>query len=57
VGCAITIWLALSHPDYLVVDDQQHQEIESELGAVTRSVSDVPETTGKSSVTQENGDG
>ena len=33
VGCAITIWLALSHPDYLVVDEQEYQQIEAGLEA------------------------
>ena len=33
VGCAITIWLALSHPDYLVVDEHEYQQIEAGLEA------------------------
>jgi hypothetical protein len=30
---AITFYLAVSNPDYLVVDEQQYREIKSELGA------------------------
>ena len=33
VGCAITIWLAITRPDYRVVDDQQLQQVESGLRA------------------------
>ena len=33
VGCAITIWLAITRPDYLVVDDGEYQHIRSELQA------------------------
>jgi len=30
---AITFYLAVSHPDYLVVEDEQYREIKSELRA------------------------
>ena len=33
VGCSITIWLAITRPDYLVVDDSEYQHIEAELHA------------------------
>lgn len=49
VGCAITIWLALSHPDYRVVDEQEVQQVESELRVRAES------ETARSG--QENGDG
>ncbi len=29
VGCAITIWLALTRPDYRVVDEQGYQQLQS----------------------------
>jgi len=29
----VTLWLALSNPDHLVVDDQEYQRINSELKA------------------------
>jgi hypothetical protein len=32
---AITFYLAVSNPDYLVVDEDQYRDIESELGAQT----------------------
>ena len=34
VGCAITIWLAITRPDYVVVDDVEYRQIKSELQAV-----------------------
>ncbi|HKX55461.1 MAG TPA: FixH family protein, partial [Xanthomonadales bacterium] len=33
IGCAITIWLALSRPDHLVMDQQQYQQLEADLHA------------------------
>lgn len=33
IGCAITIWLALSRPDHLVLDKQQQQTLEAGLRA------------------------
>ena len=33
----ITLYLALSHPDYLVVEDQQYRVIKSELHAQPQS--------------------
>lgn len=33
VGCAITLWLALSHPDTLVLDVERYQEIRAGLRA------------------------
>jgi len=41
VGCAITLWLALSHPDYLVVDEQEYQQIEAGLEAANAAPTDV----------------
>jgi hypothetical protein len=42
VGCAITIWLALSHPDYTVVDEYESQQVESGLRAGTEEESTGP---------------
>lgn len=33
IGCGITLWLALSHPDYLVVKPQELDQIKTELRA------------------------
>lgn len=33
IGCAITIWLAISRPDHLVMDQQQYQQLEAGLHA------------------------
>jgi hypothetical protein len=41
VGCAITIWLALRHPDYLVVDEQEYQQIEAGLEAARAAATPV----------------
>jgi hypothetical protein len=39
VGCAITIWLALTHPDFVVIDEHEYRQIESGLrvGAETEA--------------------
>ena len=42
IGCAITIWLALSHPDFLVVDKHEGQQIESGLRAGAGTESTLP---------------
>ncbi len=33
IGCAITIWLALSNPDFLVVDDSEYRHIKAGMNA------------------------
>jgi len=33
IGGFVTLWLALTHPDHLVVEDQEYQQIRSELRA------------------------
>jgi hypothetical protein len=33
IGSGITLWLALTHPETLVVDEGRYQEIRSELRA------------------------
>jgi hypothetical protein len=38
-----TLYLALANPDYLVVEDQQYNEIKSELRAQTSSDTAQPE--------------
>jgi len=38
IASAITFYLAVSHPDYLVVEEDQLREIKSELRAQTRFV-------------------
>lgn len=50
IGCAITIWLAITRPDYLIVDDQEYQQLKTELHG--QSVTE--DATG---VVQEHGDG
>jgi hypothetical protein len=37
IGGLFTLYLALTHPDPLVVDDRQYQELRSELGALPAS--------------------
>jgi hypothetical protein len=39
----ITLWLALSNPDYLVVDEQRYDRIRSELRAQQVPDEPVPE--------------
>jgi hypothetical protein len=39
IGGLFTLYLALTHPDPLVVDDPQYQELRSELGAQPASAS------------------
>lgn len=33
IACGFTLWLAISRPDYLVLDEQQYQEVSAELKA------------------------
>jgi hypothetical protein len=33
IASAVTLWLALSNPDYLVVDDVEYQRIRNEMRA------------------------
>jgi hypothetical protein len=33
IACAVTLWLALAHPDYLVVEDEKYQAIKADLQA------------------------
>lgn len=40
IGGLFTLYLALTHPDPLVVDDRQYQELRSELGAQPGAVGD-----------------
>jgi len=35
IGSFVSLWLAVSHPDYLVVSEGQYQQIKSELKAQT----------------------
>ncbi len=42
VGCAITIWLAITRPDYLIVDDKQYQQIRAELQATSEQQDTLP---------------
>lgn len=37
VACAVTLWLAISHPDYLVLDEQQYQAVSEGLKAGTKA--------------------
>lgn len=34
IGSFISLWLAVSHPDYLVVSDDEYQQIKDELKAL-----------------------
>jgi hypothetical protein len=49
IGCAITIWLALSRPDHLVVDSQQYQHLDAGLHA--READQIPVNPGQNSAT------
>jgi hypothetical protein len=52
---AITFYLAVSHPDYLVVEEEQYREIKSELRA--QSVSEEsPASTNDSEAGSEDGE-
>ena len=43
VASAITLWLAITHEDPLVVDDSRYQAIRSELRAQTPQAEEQPE--------------
>ena len=43
IASGVTLWLAISNPDYLVVEDQEYQQIRNELRA-----QDVPGQDGDS---------
>jgi len=45
VGCAITIWLAITRPDFLVVDDNEYQHIKAELHATPDQQDVLPDLT------------
>jgi len=51
---AITFYLAVSNPDYLVVDEQQYREIKSELQA--QSTPDSGQAEQEASRDQDDGD-
>jgi len=40
IACAITLWLALTHPDYLVVEDDDYQAVKAGLQAQTQTASE-----------------
>ncbi|MBT8059915.1 MAG: hypothetical protein HKP16_05180 [Xanthomonadales bacterium] len=48
-----TLYLALNNPDYLVVDDQEYQQIESQLHAQ----SDTPSDPREEESSRDDGDG
>jgi hypothetical protein len=41
IGGLLTLYLAVTHPDPLVVDERQYQELRSELGAQPAAASGV----------------
>jgi len=41
IGGLFTLYLAMTHPDPLVVDDRQYQDLREELGAQPASASTV----------------
>ena len=54
IGCAITIWLAITRPDFLVVEEQEYQNIRAELRAQN---SDQPGEQIPAKPGESNGDG
>jgi hypothetical protein len=40
IACGITLWLALSHPDYLVVEEQEYQAVKADLRAQSQPTSE-----------------
>jgi hypothetical protein len=42
VGCAITIWLAITRPDHLVIEEVEYQKVKSELRATPEQAPDRP---------------
>jgi len=42
VGCAITIWLAITRPDYVIVDDIEYQYIKADLHATPEQQGVLP---------------
>lgn len=42
VACAFTIWLAITRPDYLIVDDKEYQQIKTELLATPEQQAILP---------------
>ena len=64
IGCAITIWLALSRPDHLVLDQQQYQQLDADFHAreadqATATAEQATATAGQSSAAagKDDGDG
>ena len=49
IASFVTLWIAISNPDYLVVDDEEYRELKSELKAqqpakkTTQKEADNPE--------------
>ena len=48
IASFITLWLAISHPDYLVVDDEEYQRLNSGLKAQASDQKQEEEQSGKS---------
>ena len=48
IASFITLWLAISHPDYLVVDDEEYQRLNSGLKAQVSDQKQKEEQSGKS---------
>lgn len=45
VGCSITIWLAITRPDFVIVDDGLYQQIRAELQAAPEQQDSLPDHT------------
>ena len=48
IASFITLWLAISRPDYLVVDDDEYRRLNSELKAQAPEQEKIEDATGKS---------
>ena len=48
IASFITLWLAISRPDYLVVDDDEYRRLNSELKAQAPEEEEKEDATGKS---------
>jgi len=47
VASFVTLWLAISHPDHLVVDESEYRQLNSELKAQAPSRENKEEEAGK----------
>ena len=55
IACGITLWLAISHPDYIVVEDDEYNRIRSEMRPGLAADAEAEEGAGKAPAADDDG--